>query len=287
MRHAWLFLLPSLALLAAVLLWPFGYAIYMSLSDFSSGTSGTTFVGLKNYIEIGTDPRFWSALWTTSTLAFFALGVELTSGLLIALALSSLGRGAHAFVVAMFLPYIVTPVVSGLILKWMFVSNWGLIDATFLSLGVQTPDWLGDPFFAKLTVILADAWVSTPLVILILFAALQQVDSSQLEAARIDGGSSLQIARFVILPTVAPMLIFVASVRLMDFFRSFDVIYVLTGGGPGTATETLTMLTYQWGFRAFQAGKASALGLVTLCIVFAMIFLIATLGPRALGRSAK
>ena len=284
MWRIWLFMLPSCSLLGAVLLWPLGYAIYLSLLDYKAG-GVAQFIGLQNFVDIAQSTRFWSALWNTCVIAFWALSAELVAGLLLALGLNALRFGARAFIVALFLPYIITPVVSGLILKWMFVSNWGLIDATLAGFGLQAPDWLGDPFWARATVVMADAWVSTPLVVLILFAALQQIDSAQIEAAKIDGASPMQVVRHVVLPAISPMIVFVAAVRLMDIFRSFDIIYVLTGGGPGTATETLTLLTYQTGFRLFDIGKASALGLTTLGLVFMLVVMVAKVTPRLLGRS--
>ncbi len=281
----WLFTLPSGILLAGALLWPFSYAIYISLLNYNLGSAASKFVWLNNYIELLTDPRFWASLRTTIIIAFSALALELCVGLLLALVIYRLVRGARTFIILLFLPHIVTPVVAALFLKWMFISNWGLIDATLLGYGLQPPDWLGDPFWAKVTIVLSDAWVSTPLVMLILYAALQQVDQSQIEAAKIDGARPIQIVGYVILPSIAPMIVFVASVRLMDIFRSFDLIYVLTGGGPGTATETVTMFTYSLAFRSLDVGKASALGVITLLVVLAMVSAIVTFLPRAVGRS--
>lgn len=284
-RTMWLFTLPSGLLLAVALLWPFGYAVYLSLMSYNIGATASTFIGLGNYIDLLGEHRFWSSLRTTLTIAFWALSLEMGLGLLLALIIYRLVRGARTFIILLFLPHIVTPVVAALFLKWMFVSNWGLIDSTVLSLGLQPPDWLGDPFWAKVTIVLSDAWVSTPLVMLILYAALQQVDLSQIEAAKIDGAKSRQIVAYVMLPSIAPMIVFVASVRLMDMFRSFDLIYVLTGGGPGTATETITMLTYSLAFRSLDVGKASALGVITLLVVLAMVSAIVAFLPRAIGRS--
>ncbi|MDI6029498.1 sugar ABC transporter permease [Corticibacterium sp. UT-5YL-CI-8] len=271
--------------IALVLFWPVGYAFYLSFQHYKLGDVAVRFAGFSNYLYIFNEQRFWSALQTTMIIAFSALTLELISGLLLALGLYKLKKGAGALIVVLFLPFVVTPVVSALFLKWMFVSNWGLLDATLTSIGLPTLDWLGSPTIAKVTVVLADAWVSTPLIILTLFAALQQIDSSQLEAARIDGATGTQTLRFVMLPALAPMLVFVASVRLMDMFRQFDLIFVLTGGGPGTATTTVTMLTYQWAFRLFDVAKSSALGIVTMLIVFMIVVLIAFATPRLLGRS--
>ena len=174
----------------------------------------------------------------------------------------------------MFLPHVVTPVVAALFLRWMFVGQWGLIDATLWSLGVPTPDWLGDPIWAKVTVILADAWKFTPFMILILYAGLRNIDQGILDAATVDGARGFQLLTSIILPILRPLILFVLAVRLMDAFRYFDTIYVMTAGGPGTATETLTLYTYAIGFKQLEIGRASALGMLTLVIVAGLIALI-------------
>ena len=273
-RGLWLFFLPSFGLLAVVLLWPLGYAIYLSFFDYYLGSGDRTFIGLGNYIELLTEERLWNSMWTTIIIAFGSVGVEFVIGFALALALYRLNGSAKVFSVLLFLPHIVTPVVAALFLKWMLASNWGLVDATLLTFDIEPPVWLGDPLWAKISVIMADAWVFTPLVMMVLYAALQGLDTSLIEAAQIDGASSLSILRHIIVPALIPAIVFVISIRLMDVFRFFDLIYVLTGGGPGTATETITIYTYQLGFRMLEIGKASALGVITLIVVAALLLTI-------------
>lgn len=273
-RGLWLFFVPSFALLALVLLWPLAYAIYLSVFDYYLGSETRSFVGLGNYIDLLGDARLWHSVWTTLIVAFGSVGLEFGLGLALALALYRLTLGARVFSTLLFLPHIVTPVVATLFLKWLLASNWGLVDATLLTFDIEPPDWLGSPVWAKVSVILADAWIFTPLIMMVLYAALQGLDDSQIEAAQIDGASNWRILRHVIVPALIPAIIFTISVRLMDVFRFFDIIYVLTGGGPGTATETVTMYTYQLGFRMLEVGKASALGVITLLIVAALLFTI-------------
>jgi multiple sugar transport system permease protein len=270
-RGLWLFLLPSFGLLAVVLIWPLGYAFYLSLFDYRLGSHSTHFVGLANYIDLLSEPRLWHSLWTTIVIAFGSVGLELVLGFSLAFTLYKLTSSVPVFTILLFLPHIITPVVSTLFLKWILTSNWGLLDAILLTFNLSPPDWLGNPIWAKVCVILADGWIFTPFVMLVLYASLQTLDESQLEAARIDGANGWRIVRYIILPSLMPVIVFTASVRLMDVFRFFDTIYVLTGGGPGTATETITMYTYQLGFQLLQVGKASALGIITLIIVAAII----------------
>ena len=282
-RGLWVFLVPSFSVMALVLLWPLAYAIYLSLFDYYLGSTEMRFVGLANYVQLLSEARLWSSLQTTVIIAISAVGLEFIVGLALALTLYSLTFSVRIFTILLFLPHIITPVVAALFLKWVLAANWGLLDATLLTFNVTPPDWLGDPFWAKVSVVLADAWLFTPFMMLVLYAALQTLDQSMIEAARIDGANNPQILRYIILPALAPVILFAVSVRLMDVFRFFDTIYVLTGGGPGTATETITMYTYQLGFRLLQVGKASALGVITLIRVAAIIATFAFLLNRRLG----
>jgi multiple sugar transport system permease protein len=280
-RGLWLFLVPSFLLLAVVLLWPLGYAIYLSLFDYYLGLGTNQFVGLANYVELLGERRLWNSILTTITIAFGAVSLELVAGLALALALYRITHSVRVFTILLFLPHIITPVVSALFLKWLLASNWGLIDATLLTFNITPPDWLGDRYWAKFSVILADAWLFTPFVMLVLYAALQTLDRSLIEAARIDGAGNWQVLRFIVLPALVPVILFTVAVRLMDVFRFFDTIYVLTGGGPGTATETITMYTYELGFRMLDIGKASALGVITLVVVATIILLMARMLTRS------
>jgi multiple sugar transport system permease protein len=284
-RGLWLFLVPSFGLMTVVLLWPLAYAAYLSTFDYYLGSREMRFVGLANYAQLLGEARLWQSLWTTIVIAFGSVGVEFVLGFTLAFALYRLTFSVRAFMILLFLPHIITPVVATLFLKWILTSNWGLIDATLLTFDINPPDWLGNPVWAKICVILADAWIFTPFVMLVLYAALQTLDQAQLEAASIDGADSWRLIRHIILPSLVPVIVFTVSVRLMDVFRFFDAIYVLTGGGPGTATETVTMYTYQLGFQLLQVGKASALGIITLIIVAAIIATFSRILHRGYGRS--
>jgi len=284
-RGLWLFLVPSFGLMAVVLVWPLGYAAYLSAFDYHLGSRQMQFVGLANYAQLLGEARFWQSLWTTILIAFGSVAVEFGLGFALALALYRLTFSVRAFMILLFLPHIITPVVATLFLKWILTSNWGLIDATLATFNFNPPDWLGNPVWAKICVILADAWIFTPFVMLVLYAALQTLDQAQLEAAKIDGAGGWSILRHIVLPSLVPVIVFTVSVRLMDVFRFFDTIYVLTGGGPGTATETITMYTYQLGFQLLQVGKASALGIITLLIVAAIIATFSRILHTGYGRS--
>jgi len=270
----WLFLAPSGAVLTGVMLFPLGYALWLSLLNYDLGSGSREFIGFGNYRELLDDARFWITLTRTLGIVLSAVGLEFCLGLLIAYGLYRLTFGVRVLNLLMFLPNIVTPVVAALFLRWIFVGRWGLISGILISWGVFPPDFLGDPYWARVTIVLADAWQFTPFMILVLYAGLNTVDQSQIEAAQIDGAGVWMLLFRIMLPSIRPLIIFVLSIRLMDAFRFFDTIYVMTGGGPGTATETITLYTYALAFRLLQIGKACALGLLTLLFVAMLVALM-------------
>jgi multiple sugar transport system permease protein len=281
---AWLFLLPSASVLGAVLLFPLGYAIYLSLFNYDLGAGIYQFIGLDNYSALLNESRFWSSLERTVGIVAAAVATEFCVGLLVAYGLYRLTFATRTLNLLMFIPNVITPVVAALFLRWIFIGRWGLLSGILISLGIFPPDFLGDPGWARFTVVIADAWQFTPFMILVLFAGLNTVDQSQIEAAQLDGAGPFMLLFRIMVPAIRPLIVFVLAIRLMDAFRFFDQIYVLTAGGPGTATETITMYTYSLAFRLLQVGKASALGVLTLLIVAAAIaVMIGTVYRRERG----
>lgn len=267
----WLFMAPSVLVIALVLFYPFFSAVYYSFFNYYLGSQAITFAGLDNYTNLLSEERFWITMGNTFFLVGASVALQLVLGMALALALYACTRGVRLISLLNFLPHVVTPVVGGIFLKWMFVGRWGLLDATLIGFNIFPPDWLGDPAWAKFTVILADTWKFMPFLMLVLYAGLQAFDTALLEAARIDGASNWQLLWHIILPMMKPLILFVVAIRTMDAFRFFDLIYVLTNGGPGTATETITLYTYQIGFRLLEVGRASALGVLTLIVVAMMV----------------
>lgn len=261
------FLVPSMILISCVMLYPLGYAFYSSLFNYDLGSNIHEFIGLDNYFTLFSESRFWAALGRTCVIVTCAVTFEFFIGLFVAYGLYLLIRGGHVLSLLMFMPHIVTPVVAALFLRWIFMGRWGLLSGVLISFNIFPPDWLGDPSWARFTVVVADIWQFTPFMILVLLAALNTVDESLLEAAKLDGAGHWTLLFRIMVPSVWPMIAFVLVIRVMDAFRSFDNIYVLTAGGPGTATETLTMYTYTTAFKLLKIGKASALGVLTLVFV--------------------
>ena len=271
-------------MLAAVLLIPLAYAMWLSLFDYDIGAGIDRFIGLGNYGALLADAQFWDSLKRTVIIVASAVALEFSLGLLVAYGLYRLTFGVQTLNLLMFMPNVITPVVAALFLRWIFVGRWGLLPGILISLGLFPPDFLGDPLWARATVVLADAWQFTPFMILVLYAGLNTVDQSQIEAAQLDGAGPWMLLFRIMVPAIRPLILFVLAIRLMDAFRFFDQIYVLTAGGPGTATQTITLYTYTLAFRLLQVGKASALGVLTLLIVAgAIALMIATMYRKDRG----
>jgi multiple sugar transport system permease protein len=267
-----LLLLPTVLLLLALALFPMFFSLWLSFNEWNLGdrTGTWNFVGLQNFKTIlTTDPFFWSAVRVTLVFVGGTVLVETVLGLAIALLLNDEFRGRGVVRTVIILPLMISPVVAGLIWRFMYNTDRGMVNYLLYLLGVKPVDWLGRQATALPAVMLADVWQWTPFVALILMAALQALPTEPLEAALIDGATRVQMLRYVILPMIRPALMVAILIRLMDAFKIFDIIYVLTLGGPGVSTQVLGLYTYKWGFKFFQMGYASALSylLVILLIV--------------------
>jgi multiple sugar transport system permease protein len=267
-----------------VLLFPLGYAIYLSLFNYDLGANIETFIGLDNYAALLGEPRFWASLQRTVGIVAASVALEFSLGLLIAYGLYRLTFGVRTLNLLIFMPNVITPVVAALFLRWIFIGRWGLLSGILIGLGIFPPDFLGNPGWARFVVVLADSWQFTPFMVLVLYAGLNTVDMNQIESAQLDGAGPWTLLFRIMVPAIRPLILFVLAIRVMDAFRFFDQIYVLTAGGPGTATETITMYTYALAFRLLQVGKASALGVITLLITAgAILAIISTLYRRERG----
>jgi multiple sugar transport system permease protein len=270
-RDRLIFLIPSMTVLAVILFYPLLYSIGLSFYNYYLPVPRRTFVGLNNFTQILSDSAFWDALGVTLRFTAAAVSVEFVLGVAIALLLDSRIPCRKTVNLVVLLPMTITPAVAGLLMRWMFESNWGVVNY-FLSLaGLPGPGWTGDPRWALWSIILADVWQNTPFVILVIYAGLQSMPVEPVEAAMVDGASRGQTLRHVILPILRPLVLFVLIIRSMDAFRIFDQVFVMTGGGPGTTTQTITFYNYVMAFRMLQMGRASALGLITLLILSAVI----------------
>lgn len=286
-RHATLLLLPGLLVIAAVALYPIVSVLWLSLQHHLPIFGIATFAGLENYRALLQDTRLWRSLGTTLYFTAGAVGLELVLGLAIAtqLARSFPGRGVAR--AALLIPWALPPVVSAKMWEWLYNADFGLLNYLLRSTGLVSGgvNWLGSPTWALHAAIGVEVWKATPFVALLLLAGMQLIPPDLYEAARVDGAGSWTRFRRITLPLLLPVLLVVLLFRTMDALRTFDIIFVLTGGGPANTTETLSIYTYKVLFQTLQFGYGSALATVT----FAAAMLVALgymwlLPRRAPGR---
>jgi multiple sugar transport system permease protein len=284
-RHFFnLMLAPTVIVLLALGIFPFLYSLWLSFNSWNLAdrTATWTFIGLQNYVKIFTDdPLFWDGLRATAIFVGVGVTVEMILGLAIALLLNRDYPGHGIVRTLVILPVMITPVVVGLIWRFMYNTDRGFVNYVLSLFGIPGLNWLGAQSTAMLAVIIADVWEWTPFIALIVLAALQAMDKEVLEAAMIDGSNARQRFLYVIFPMIRPAVLVALLIRLMDSFKTFDIIYVLTLGGPGTSTQVLSLYTYKYGFKFFQMGYAAALSFVMVIIVI----IIANVFVRAMRRS--
>ena len=261
-RGAYLLIAPTLAVLLALSIYPLIYSIKIS---FQSQTGAPT---LQNFTRLVTDQFFVSALAHTFIYAAIALTVEFLIGLALAVLLNGQMRGRGAFRSLLLVPMMLPAVVVGVVWRLMLNSNFGAVNGTLKELGMNTEalTWTASPKLAMASVIIADVWQWTPFMFLILLAGLQAIPHEPYEAALVDGSSAWQTFRHVTLPLLKPAILIALLLRSMDLLRVFDHIFIITEGGPGFATETLSLYIYRTAFRFSNFGYAAAMSFVLLII---------------------
>ena len=284
-RAAWLLMTPALGTIAVVTLFPIAWTLWESLhrDDLRLPWIGQPFVGLENYTEAMTDARFWSAIGHTLFFTGSSVTLEVACGLVLALLLNQPSRARGPLRVAALLPWAMPTVVAALVWRFIFEGQTGLANVVLLDMGIidNPAPWLTNPISAWVPIILADVWKMTPFVALLLLAGLQQIDPTLYEAARVDGAGSVRRFREITLPLLRPALLVAVLFRTLDAFRVFDLIFVMTGGGPGTATEPITLYAFGALLRNLRFGFGSALSMV----VFGVAFLGALASIRLFGAS--
>lgn len=265
---AYLSLLPALSVLAVVALYPTARVVLLSLSHYELTKPGdSAFVGLANYAALVADDRYLSAL--LRTLYFTALSVlgTVVVGYLVALLLNTQSlRGAEWFRTLLLIPMLVSSLVAGAAFRYLFDHEYGLINYVLQRiLGSKVP-FLGDPDWALHAVILVEVWQWWPFATVVFYAGLQRLPADVLEAARLDGANWWYMLRYMQLPLLRDVISVVLLIRMMDALREFDKVYILTAGGPGTASETLSLYLWREAFQYFDLGYSSAMALSLIVV---------------------
>jgi multiple sugar transport system permease protein len=266
---------PTWLIICVVFALPILGAFYLSFRNETLGAFVTArFIGFENYSQAFLDPRFWESIWVTVILIVLALIVQIPLGIGLAVLLHRNLAGTQFFRTVLIIPMLLTPVAVGLMWRFMFDADLGVINWALDQIGIHGPNWLGWRWPAIIAVTIVDSWQSIPFVMLITLAGLAGLPKGPREAAAIDGARASQIFLYVTLPSLVPVVLVIVMIRIIDCLKMFDLIFILTGkGGPGTATQTLGMLTYNTGFIFFQISRAAALG-VLMVILVAPIYLM-------------
>ncbi len=276
----YLFILPALLVIVGGLVYPIFDALYLSFYDWKIGTpiSKAPYVGLRHYIRMASDPDVLESIWVTIRFGFWTITIEMVVGVGLALLLEKPIRGASVFRTIFILPLMVSPVVVGLIWRYLFDARIGWINYYLGLIGIEPQVWLGDAELAFFAIVFTDIWQWTPFIFIIIIAGLQALPSEVLEASRIDGVNWWQMIFFVKLPMIRSILIIALLMRLIDVFRALEVMYILTGGGPGRATELLSLHIYNRAFDTQQLGYAAAISVLLILLVFGLSLSILVVG---------
>jgi len=255
-----------------VITFPMLYALNISFRKFSFALPGYDgkFIGLDNYLRVFTDVQFWNSLRITLIIIVITIPLQLVFGFLIASLLFKGLKGTRIFTSVILLPMTIAPIVVGLMSRLLLMDRFGLISYYLEHMGIYADkSILGTPFASLCAIILMDVWHWTSFLALIMLAGLQALPQEPYEAIKIDGGSKFQTTIYITLPLLLPIILTSVLLRIIDLFRIFDEILVLTGGGPGTSTESIEMFTYKVNFHNWDMGYGASVGIITFLIVLA------------------
>ncbi|WEX75633.1 sugar ABC transporter permease [Sinorhizobium numidicum] len=285
--RAWLLMLPLLVVMIAVIGWPLVDTVRLSFTNAKLvGTEGS-FVGLDNYARMFGGSNFRRALVTTTWFAVVSVAAEMVLGVLAALLLNQQFRGRTALRALMILPWALPTVVNATLWRLIYNPEYGALNAALTQLGLLDSyrSWLGEPGSALVALIVADCWKNFPLVALIALAALQAVPRDITAASLVDGAGPFNRFRFVIMPYLAGPLLVALVLRTIEAFKVFDIIWVMTRGGPANSTRTLSILVYQEAFSFQRAGSGASLALIVTLLVTILAGAYAALLRKAAGAS--
>lgn len=272
------FIVPAVAIIIVAQFYPLGYSFYIALVDWtlSRSTEPGAFVGLANYKKMASDGVLLGAVWRTIWFALASTLVQVVLGFILAYVTMGERLSLRIARTIFILPMVIAPVAVGTIWRMMLSARMGPVNQVLRDIGIPAPDWLGDPALAMLSIVIIDVWEWTPFVFVIFAAALSSLPSEVLKAAEVDGATSWQILRMIILPMMAPVGLLVVMFRLLDALLTLDVVFTTTFGGPGFATHTLSFWIYQQGLRYFNISYAAAISWASLigCMLLVIGLLI-------------
>jgi len=270
--YPYLLIAPGMAFLIAALFYPL--IASLNVSFYSYSPMKNEFIGLENYRRIVSDPTFWDSLWVTCIFAAIVVVGELLLGLLLASILNRELRAGNLLRSIIMLPLVLTPVAVGLMFRFMYNPDYGIFNYFLSVVGLPPLLWAADSRTALISVALVDIWQITPYPTILFLAGLKTIPREQYEAAEIDGASRFSKFVHVTLPWLTPMIVLYLIIRTSDAFQIFDLVFTITGGGPGNASRSLSMYTFITGWSGLEFGYASAVSyvIVAICMGFAVAY---------------
>ncbi|MDQ2934883.1 MAG: sugar ABC transporter permease [Chloroflexota bacterium] len=277
---------PAALIIMLIVLVPLVRALWMSLFDIQLTRPGLEpFVGLGNYVDQLTSGDFWAATGRALYFTIVTTGLELGFGVGLALLMDQPLRFRWLLRTIIILPWALPTIVNALMWRWIDNAEYGALNAVLTQTGLlhSYQPWLSDSDLAMWMVIFADVWKLTPLVAILLLAGLQSIDREIVEVARVDGAGPLQIFRHILLPLLTPVILIVLVLRTMEAFKVFDLIWIMTHGGPANSTQTIAIYAYQTAYQEFDFGRGAALGY----LIALVIMVLAAVYLRLLGRTGQ
>jgi len=279
-HYKWIFLLPAIVVVVALTLFPLVFPLAITFTNWDLYSSDSaTFAGLSQWTKLLTDKGFLTPARNTIVFTLGVVPLEFVLGLIVALALNNATVGRTFFRIFFLVPLMVSPVATSFIMgRTMFDPTVGPVHDLLVRFGLPNIPWLTDPAWAMVTLMIIDSWGGTALMILLFTAGLQGMPQEPYEAAKVDGASEWQLLWHITLPLLAPVMVVAVLIRALDAFKIVDIIATVTGGGPGDATESLTLKVYNLAVKGGDVayGAAASYGLVVIMVVFATVFLLVT-----------
>ena len=274
------FIFPNFLLLGIFVFWPILYSLYLSFFRWNMIAPRKTFYGLANFINMVEDPVFWQAMRNTLVLAGSVVVVKLALALMLALLLNSKIRGRDTYRAIIFSPTFTTSVAVAMVWGWIFDPNFGLLRVFINSLGMRSPNWLGDVNWALPAIIIVVIWSGIGYDMVIFLAGLKNIPGEFYDAAQVDGASPWHCFWFITLPLLSPTTFFLTIVSVIGSLKAFDIIAIMTEGGPLNSTNVIVFYLYQNAFQWFKAGYASALALVLFVVIMGITLVQTRLSRR-------
>ena len=260
--------LPALIFMFLFQILPIFHGIYTSLTDYPLWQGYGIFVGLKNYIKMLSKPHFYTVvLFNTIIFTIVAVTVEMCGGLAIGHLLNRSFRGAYLIRSLLLLPLMISRVISGVMVRWMFNDQYGIVNVVLRGIGIDPPSWFTERWTSMFLALLAEVWTWTPWYAIFILAALQVQPADPKEAARVDGANAWQVFWHVTLPFLKPVIAVCTLIRTFDAFAQFDHVWTITRGGPGRSTELLSVFAYKESFIYLKMGQGAAAGMISALVM--------------------